>query len=119
MRIMMGAPGPMPLGLDGFPGGKPKGSGLVKVHPTVADLVERFRSPVMFPPSDKERCLIGTMIKAAAIRDSVPAYRITGLDPADACPGDLLTITGRNFGTYGSVVFPCTAAPILNTSALE
>ena len=139
MRVMMGAPGPMPLGLGGlpgggfpgvpgggfpglpggFPGGKPKGSGLVKVHPTVADLFERFRSPVMFPPSDKERCLIGAMAKAAAIRDSVPAYRITGLDPADACPGDLLTITGRNFGTHGSVVFPGTAVPIPNTSALE
>jgi hypothetical protein len=139
MRVMMGAPGSMPLGLGGlpggglpgvpgggfpglpggFPGGKPKGSGLVKVHPTVADLVERFRSPVIFPPSDKERCFIGAMTKAAAIRDSVPAYRITGLDPADACPGDLLTITGRNFGTHGSVVFPGTAAPIPNTSAME
>ena len=136
MRVMMGAPGPIPLGLGGllgggvpgggfpglpggFPGGKPKGTGLVKVHATVADLVERFRSPVMFPPSDKERCLIGAMAKAAAIRDSVPAYRITGFDPVDACPGDLLTITGRNFGMHGSVVFPGTAAPVPSTSALE
>jgi hypothetical protein len=103
----------------GSPDGKPKGSGLVKVHPTIADLVERFRSPVMFPPSEKERCFIGATVEAAAIRASVPAYRITGLDPADACPGTWLTITGRNFGTHGSVMFPGTAAPIPNTSALE
>lgn len=146
MRVMMGAPGPMPLGISGLgglplgglpvgevpvvpggvpglpggsPGGKPKRYGLVKVHPTVSDLVERFRSPVMFPPSAKERCLIAAIMEVAALRDAVPAYRITGLDPADACPGTQLTITGRNFGTHGSVVFPGTAAPIPNTSALE
>ena len=147
MRAMMGAPGPMPLGIPGlgglpggglpggglggvptggfpglpggYPGGKPKGVRLVRVHPTVADLVERFGSHVMLPPSDKERCLILATTEAAMLRASVPAYRITGLAPADACPGTELTITGRNFGLHGSVVFPGTAAPIPNPSAIE
>ena len=89
------------------------------MHPTIADVVERFRSPAMLPPSDKERCLILATTEAARLRDSIPAYRITGLAPADACPGTELTITGRNFGTHGSVVFPGTAAPIPNPSAIE
>ena len=120
MHVMMGAPGPMPMGMpglgglpggglpggglpgggfvgvpgggfpglpDGFPGGKPKGPGLGRVHPTILDVVARFRSPAMLPPSDKERCLILATTEAAKLRDSIPAYRITGLAPADACPG--------------------------------
>ena len=140
MRVMMGAPGPMPMGIPGlgglpggglpgggfvgvpksgfpglpggFPGGKPKGPGFGGVHPTILDLVERFRSPAMLPPSDKERCLIMATTEAARLRDSIPAYRITGLAPTDACPGTELTITGRNYGTHGSMVFRGTAAPI-------
>ena len=104
---------------DGFPGGKPKGPGIGRVHPTIADVIERFRSPAMLPPSTKERCLIAATVEAAKIRDSIPAYRITGLSPVDACPGTELTISGRNFGTHGSVVFPGTAAPIPNPSAIE
>ena len=34
-------------------------------------------------------------------------------------PGTQLTITGRSFGTHGSVVFPGTAPPIPNPSAIE
>ena len=99
MHVMMGAPGPMPMGIPGlgglpggglpgggaglvgsplgdfpglpggFPGGKPKGTGIVRVHPTVLDVVERFRSPAMFPPSDKERCLIMATTEAARLRN--------------------------------------------------
>lgn len=147
MHVMMGAPGPMPLGIaglgglpggglpsggfigvpvggfpglpGGFPGGKPKGPGIGRVHPTIADLVERFGSPTMLPPSDKVRCVIMATTEAARLRDSLPAYRITGLAPVDACPGTELTISGRNFGTQGSVVFPGTAAPIPSPSAIE
>jgi hypothetical protein len=145
MQVMMGAPGPMPLGFlglaglppgglprggfpgvpgfpglpGGSPGGKPKGLLFGRVHPTVADLITRFRSAAMLPPSDKQRCLIFATTEAARIRDSAPVYRITGLAPADACPGAELTITGRNFSTHGSVVFPGTAAPIPNPSAIE
>ncbi len=116
----VGGPGDDFPGLpDGFPGGKPKGPGIVGAHPTIADVVARFRSPAMLPPSDKERCLILAITEAARLRDSIPAYRITGLVPADACPGTELTITGRNFGTHGSVVFPGTAPPIPNPSAIE
>lgn len=143
MRVMMGAPGPIPLGVPGFgglPGGGLARGGLpggnfpglpkgfphgkpkvrpVKVHPTVADVLERFRSPIMFPPSDKERCLIGAMVDVAALRASAPTYQITGMTPVDGCPGAEITIIGRNFGTHGSVVFPGTAAPVPNTGALE
>lgn len=147
MRVMMGAPGPMPMGIPGlgglpggglpgggftgvpgggfpglpggFPGGKPKGPRLGRVHPTIVDVIERFRSPAMLPPSDKERCLILATTEAARLRNSIPAYRITGLAAADACPGTELTITGRNFGAHGSIVFPGTAPPIPNPSAIE
>jgi len=151
MHVMMGAPGPMPVGIpglggprggllgggrlggrlgdvvgdgfpglpDGFPGGKPRGPGIGRVHPTIADVIERFRSPAMLPPSDKQRCLINANTEVMRLRDSTPPYRITGLAPADACPGTELTITGHNFGTHGSVVFPGTAAPVPNTSATE
>lgn len=147
MHAMMGAPGPMPMGVPGLgglpgggfpggglpgvpgggfpglpgglPGGKPNGPVFGRVHPTISDVIERFRSPAMLPPSDKERCLILAITEVAKLRASIPAYRITGLAPADACPGTEIAITGQNFGTHGSVVFPGTAAPIPNTSAIE
>ncbi|WP_239491497.1 IPT/TIG domain-containing protein [Luteitalea sp. TBR-22] len=147
MSVMMGAPGPMPLGMPGlglpggglpggglpgggFPGGgfpgapgglggRPKGPSIVRVHPTVADVVERFRSADMFPPSDKQRCLIFAVTEVARLQASFPDYRITALSPADACPGQELTITGVHFGTHGSVVFPGTAAPITSAAAIE
>jgi len=133
MRTLMGMPGPIPIpgnlpkpagipmfpGLPaGMPGGKPKRVG-IKVSPTVSDVVEIFRSPLVLPPSPQQRCLVAATVEVSQIRDRAPFYRLKELLPADACPGQELIINGTSFGLTGSVAFPGTAAPVPHSAALE
>lgn len=133
MRTMMGAPGGFPGapggglgGLPGIPGGGIPGQddwGIpqripIKVSPTVADLVARFRNPILVGPSDLQRCVVGALAEVARARNSSPRYRITGLQPANACPGGEMVITGTGFGRRGTVVFPG-GVSVPGVSALE
>ncbi|MEO7191786.1 MAG: IPT/TIG domain-containing protein [Vicinamibacterales bacterium] len=130
MRMMMGGgvPGlPGVPGIPGVPGGKrpgvPGGPDWGNVpgkklvpgigaSPTVVDIVARFRTPVNLPPSDRERCLVGAMVEVSLIKQRLPFYVIRSLDSADACGGELLTLSGEHFGASGLVVFPGVVQPV-------
>lgn len=135
MQTMMGGGGlgiPGIPGIPGVPGGKRRGGTLggpdwfnvpgkrlvpgFRTSPTVVDVVARFRNPVNLPPSDQERCLVGALTEVAIIKQRLPTYVIRVLDSADACAGEILTISGDHFGTSGLVVFPGVAMP---TAALQ
>lgn len=138
MRTMMGAPGGgwgllpgfgLPGGgLPGGPGwpGGPGGSGIPgvpkdKKHPPVHvdteiwDHVPFFHFPVNQMPDDKERCLIGAMVQVARLQRDTPHYEIRSLSNPQACRGQPLTLTGVNFGLYGSVVFPGVNAEVTSS----
>ena len=44
--------------------------------------------------------------EVASIEKGLRKYHIAALDDPRACPGQVLTITGTNFGLSGQVVFP-------------
>src|SRR6185295_11390062 len=55
-------------------------------------------------------CLKSGFGRAAAEAQVAPRFTVLSVTPIDACPGELVTITGTNFGTIGgSVAFKAPA----------
>ena len=54
-------------------------------------------------------CYLGALYRARAEASQVPRFTVTSLQPADACPGQVMLIHGTNFGTAGTVAFKTAA----------
>src|SRR5262249_17859759 len=57
-------------------------------------------------PGRPENCFDRGKEAAARLRDRSPRYLIQALSNANACPGEVLTISGTGFGVWGAVLFP-------------
>lgn len=73
------------------------------------DTFAKFNVPreVKLPPIVK--CVRDALAEVRKIEQTLPKYQITGLDPANACVGTEITLTGKNFGWFGEtgvVLFP-------------
>ena len=100
-----GGPGP---GVPGWPGG-PKLPGKrppVRVGPTIADLVPKYRWPINDKPTQRELCLLLIPLRIRQAQERAPRYEIRTISNPAACPGRLITLTGVNFGPTGAVLFP-------------
>ncbi len=122
MKPLMGGPGPglgLPSGLPGglppgLPGSKPK---IVPVK--ISDKAPDLKVPINQMPSEEEKCLIGAMATVAQKKRQLPVYEIQAIDNPLACPGDVVRLTGRNFGSWGSVVFPGKGSGVFATDVLS
>jgi hypothetical protein len=115
MQPLMGGLPPgwgIPPGLLGpkVPGGKkgwdnvpkPKDKfGIARLFSKFSDLTPAFNAV----PSKKEKCLISAMMEVEKIKKSTPQYEIRTISNPRACPGEIITLTGVNFGPFGVVVF--------------
>lgn len=114
--------GPTPVpgeGGPGWPGGPvlpPK-----KEHFPIGIIVSKnpdLALPINQMPSHQQLCLIGALVAVAQAKRAAPAYEIRQLTPIGACPGTVLKITGINFGTTGTVLFPGKGSGVPATDVL-
>lgn len=100
-----GGPGP---GTPGWPGG-PKVPGKrppIRIDPTAADVVPKYRWPINEKPTQRELCLLMIPLRIWGAQERAPRYEIRTISNPAACPGRLITLTGVNFGPTGAVIFP-------------
>lgn len=129
MKPLMSGPGPglglpgginfggvNPGGLPGGPGipGWPKGPGLpggkktggLPVSSPIGNKYPDLIFPINDKPTQQELCLMMIPVQINRLHQSTARYEILSISNPIACPGEIITLKGKNFGSSGSVLFP-------------
>jgi hypothetical protein len=93
----------LPPGWGNVPRPKEKGRPPI-VGGAPGSKVPGLNAPINQRPTGQELCLFSVMISVAQAQREAPQYEIRSLSNPSACPGELLILSGVNFGTAGGTV---------------
>ncbi len=119
-----GGPPPLGPGPGGGLPGIPKIPGRPEIPKVgVKPVIElwpklKYWFPLKIKPTQRELCLFAIPYHIAKAQAEAPPYEIRTISNPSACKGQVITLTGVNFGPTGEVLFPGIGSPAGKTAQI-